>query len=97
MPPVTATVALTTTQIVLLVISAVLTAVSLAISIYQMLQKPPAPPVPPPNGLTGVPEATQGMDVPVLFGRRWITKSNVVWWGNPHTTPIRVSSSEITG
>jgi len=78
-----------------IIISIVLTVASLAISIFQMLQKPPEPPVPPPNGLNGIPESTQGMDVPVLFGRRWISKSNVVWWGNPHTSKISVSANEL--
>jgi len=79
------------------IISIVLTVISLGISIYQMFQKPPAPPIPAPNGLNGIPEASQGMDVPVLFGRRWISKSNVVWWGNPHTSAIKVLPSELQG
>jgi hypothetical protein len=77
------------------VISAVLYVISVGLSIYQMLQKPPEPPVPSPRGLSGIPEAAQGMDVPVLFGQRWISKSNVVWWGNPHTVKIQVDSSEL--
>ena len=72
-----------------------LTVISIGLSIYQMFQKPPEPPVPAPRGVTGVPEAVQGMDVPVLFGTRWISKSNVVWWGNPHSTKITVNASEL--
>jgi hypothetical protein len=81
---------------VLEIIYAVLAVVSIALAVYQMFQTPPAPPVPSPHGITGIPEAEQGMDVPVLFGSRWITKSNVVWWGNPHTAKIQVSSSELS-
>lgn len=78
------------------IISAVLMVVSIGLSIYQMMQSPPEPPVPSPRTLSGVPEAEQGMDVPVLFGKRWISKSNVVWWGRPKSVKIQVSSSELS-
>jgi hypothetical protein len=80
---------------VIAVISIILVVISLALSIYQMLQRPPEPPTPSPRELAGVPSAEQGMDVPVLFGTRWIYKSNVVWWGNPRSVPIVVNSNEI--
>lgn len=81
---------------VLSVVLLVLAVISLGLSIYQMLQSPPEPPVPSPRSINGVPEAEQGMDVPVLFGKRWISKSNVVWWGRPKTAKIQVMPSELS-
>jgi hypothetical protein len=37
----------------------------------------------------GVPTATEGRPVPVLFGTRLIENPNVVWWGDLRTVAIK--------
>lgn len=49
-------------------------------TIYSLFQKPPTPPTPTPDQLTGVPTAEQGKPIPVLFGTRLISQPNVVWY-----------------
>jgi hypothetical protein len=45
----------------------------------------------PPPGLDQikVPTATEGREIPVLFGCREIKSPNVVWWGNMKTNAIK--------
>ncbi|WP_150046572.1 hypothetical protein [Methylomonas rhizoryzae] len=69
--------------------------VNIAISIYQMLQKPPEPPIPDPDKISQLPVAEQGGAIPVLFGTRWITRPAVTWWGKPNTVKNQVNPSEL--
>ena len=41
-----------------------------------------------------VPVATDGKEIPVLFGTREITQPNVVWYGHLKTVPIRETVTE---
>lgn len=69
------------------VVEIILAVVAIGLAIYQALQKPPAPPVPTPEQLSGMPIADQGKPIPVLFGTRIINQPNVVWFetGKPKT------------
>ena len=54
-------------------------------------------PAPPPSaGLQDfdVPVATDGKEIPVLFGTREITQPNVVWYGDLKTRPITERRTE---
>jgi hypothetical protein len=42
----------------------------------------------PKEGKLEVPIADEGSPVPVVFGTVIIKKSNVLWYGDPSTTPI---------
>lgn len=61
--------------------------VSLAVS-YALRPKPPSQP---PAGLDEIkaPTAEAGREIPVLFGRRRIGGSNVVWYGHLRTIAIK--------
>jgi hypothetical protein len=50
---------------------------------------PKARPASPPPWDIGVPTATEGRPVPVLFGTRLIENPNVVWWGDLRTVAIK--------
>lgn len=39
-----------------------------------------------------VPVATEAEPIPVLFGTRWISRPNVVWYGDLRVTPITKDS-----
>jgi len=76
------------------IISIALTVISMGMSIYAMLTaKSPQPPIPAPNAVSGIPTAEQGKPIPVVFGTATISQSNVVWWGNAHTTKNNVKMS----
>lgn len=51
----------------------------------------PKPPVPKPAALSDfdVPTAEEGRPIPVIFGEVWVTGSNVLWYGDLRSTPIR--------
>ena len=54
-------------------------------------------PAPPPSaGLKDfdVPVATDGKEIPVLFGTREVTQPNVVWYGHLKTRPITERRTE---
>ena len=40
------------------------------------------------------PVATDGKEIPVLFGTREVTQANVVWYGHLKTVPIRENRTE---
>lgn len=71
--------------------------ISLGLSIYQMVtaKGPGEPPVPKPNAVDNVPTAEQGRPIPVVFGTRNIGSPNVVWWGYPRNTKVKMSQAEI--
>lgn len=64
-----------------------------------MFQKPPAPPVPTPEQLAGMPTAEQGKPIPVLFGTRMINQPNVVWYkaGKYDTSGTPDPKNDLTG
>jgi len=68
------------TAIALLVISAL---ISVALA--------PKPPAPKPAALDdfSIPTAAEGRPIPVVFGTVTITGSNVLWYGDLRTTPIK--------
>jgi hypothetical protein len=41
-----------------------------------------------------VPVATDGKEIPVLFGTREVTQANVVWYGDLNTSAIRENRTE---
>jgi len=41
-----------------------------------------------------VPTASASDPIPVVFGTVYIKKSNVVWWGDPGTRPIRTKGGK---
>jgi len=51
----------------------------------------PKPPQPKPAALSDfdVPTAEEGRQIPVVFGEVWIKGSNVLWYGDLRSTPIR--------
>lgn len=53
----------------------------------------PAQPKAPEPGKLDIPTAEEGRPVPVVFGTCIVKSSNVVWFGDPNTTPIRQSAS----
>ena len=63
--------------------------VSLAIS-YLTRPRPARMPDqrPPGIGTVTAPTADPGREIPVIFGTRWITGPNVVWYGDLRTEPI---------
>lgn len=51
----------------------------------------PRPKPPPPAEIADkdVPLATQGRPIPILFGQRWLSGPNVVWYGDVRVVPIK--------
>ena len=81
-----------------LIVSVVLTVISIAISLYQMLSyKAPQPPVPTAQTISSIPTAEQGKGIPIVFGTRIVSQPNVVWWGLPHSIKNQVDASELRG
>ena len=39
-----------------------------------------------------VPEADLGSPIAVVFGTRWVSNPNVVWFGDKATKPVRVKT-----
>ena len=78
--------------IIAAIIAAVCSVISLGMSIYTMLtMKNPEPPVPAPNAVNNIPTAEQGKAIPIVFGTRFVTQPNVVWWGNTHNVSNTVN------
>lgn len=73
------------TAFIVLVVAAVVS--------YALTPKPPTP-APPALEDFSVPTAEEGRPVPVVFGEVWITGSNVIWYGDLSTTPIRSSGGK---
>lgn len=71
------------TALVMMVISSALQAIG--------RQQPEQPKAPEPGKLD-IPTAEEGGAVPVIFGTVMIKKSNVIWYGDPNTTPIKQGS-----
>jgi hypothetical protein len=69
-------------QLVVMIVAALITAA---------LQ--PKPPVPKPLSITDfdIPTAEEGRPIPVVFGEVLVKGSNVVWYGNLTTSPIKSS------
>lgn len=55
---------------------------------YLMTPKPQSQP-PPGIGEVEAPTAEEGREIPVLFGTRYISGPNVVWYGDIKTVAIR--------
>ena len=55
--------------------------------VYSAIPKPETQP-PPAVGQFEIPTAEVGRDIPVLFGTKLITGSNVVWYGDLGIEPI---------
>lgn len=68
---------------------AVSTAISLGVA-YLMAPKPPKPRHAVPAGLEqfDVPTAEEGRPVQVLFGSRYVTGPNIVWYGDLKCEPV---------
>lgn len=66
----------------------VLISLGLAVISYLLQPKPPGVKA---SGLSDfdIPSAEEGREIPVLFGTREITGSNVVWYGDLRTKAIR--------
>lgn len=75
-------------------------AVSLALS-YLLTPTPRQPNrrSPKPKGINDInfPTAQEGRDIPVLFGRRWISGPNVVWYGDLKTVPVKEKVKSSSG
>lgn len=66
---------------------------TLAVTIYGLTR--PAPKVPDATVQTGEgPTAQEGRPIPVLFGTFLIRDSNIVWYGNTYTVPIKTKSGK---
>ena len=39
-----------------------------------------------------IPEADLGSPIPVVFGTRWVSNPNVVWFGDKDIKPVRVKT-----
>ena len=65
-----------------------------SIIISRALTPKPKIETPTPAGLDDfeAPIASESTPIPVLFGTRWISRPNVVWYGDLRVTPIRKSS-----
>lgn len=61
--------------------------------LYVLAPKPQTNP-PPGIGEVKVPTATEGREIPVLFGTRDIEGPNVVWYGDIKTTDHKVDPCE---
>jgi len=71
------------------IIYAILMIISMLLPKHQ-----PTPEAPTPAGLEdfSVPIASQGSEIPVLFGTRWLDNANVVWYGDLGINPKLESS-----
>jgi len=53
---------------------------------------------PKPEGATAgamdIPSASDGGAIPVCFGTNIIKQSNIIWYGDPSTTPIKKSGGK---
>lgn len=53
---------------------------------------------PTPEGATAgtmdIPSATDGSAIPVCFGTNIIKQPNIIWYGDPSTTPIKKSGGK---
>lgn len=77
------------TGIEYLVVALVMLVVSYAVAI--IMQPKPKKPV---AGQLDVPTAEQGGNVPVCFGENVIKQSNVIWYGDPGTMPIKTKGGK---
>jgi len=68
----------------------------IALALVAVYALAPKPPTTPPAGLNEIkaPTATEGREIPVLFGCREIISANVVWYGDLKTTPIKSSGGK---
>lgn len=58
---------------------------------YALQPKPKSPEAPKPAGIDefSVPTASESSPIPVVFGTRWVTQPNVVWYGDFGQVPIK--------
>ena len=63
------------------------------VAVYALAPKPKSTP---PAGLNEIkaPTATEGREIPVLFGCRKIKSANVVWYGDLRTTAIKTKGGK---
>lgn len=56
----------------------------------------PKPPKPKPAALSDfdIPTADEGRPIPVIFGTNIVTGSNVIWYGDLSTRPIKSKSGK---
>lgn len=71
-------------------------AISLVVSTVSYLIRPKAPTPAGAEAATldqfDVPTAEDGRSIPVLFGRRWVSGPNVLWYGDLYCEPVKESS-----
>lgn len=61
-------------------------------ALQSMGRQQPELPKGPEAGKLDIPSAEEGGSIPVIFGTVIVKKSNVVWYGDADTTPIKQSS-----
>ncbi len=69
-------------QIVLFIVTSI---------ISRLIAPKPPKPAPARLGDVDVPTAEEGRPIPVVFGTRLVRGSNIVWFGDLRTTPIKQS------
>lgn len=72
-----------------LVVAIIMAAVSYAITLA-MMPKPEKPIA----GQLDVPVAKEGENVPVCFGENVVKQSNVIWYGDAGTSPIKTKGGK---
>jgi len=69
--------------------------VSLVLSIISAALRPKPPqPAPPAIGDINAPTAEEGRPVPVIFGTAYVKDTNVIWYGDMRTTPIKTKGGK---
>ena len=67
-----------------------LLALSIAVSYFLRPEpKSPAPPPEPELDQLTVPQVSASDPIPKVYGTKWITSANVVWYGDLRTEPIK--------
>lgn len=69
-------------------------AILFAIIDYLLTPKPKQQQVNPATNIGGVPQASPGKEIPMIYGTVWQNEPQVAWWGDMATQAIKQKGSK---